>query len=208
MRMYLDKILGSKTKINLLSVLVSHPDRRIVENELAKEAEISVSEANRQIGDLVNVGLITMERVGRSKLYWVNREHFLFEPLKAIFRSLNEVYREIAEKVATFVTSEHEARAVVLFGSVALEQVHSDLVKEPSDVDIMVIVEKKSQVEPTRKSVFAYVGTKIFPAYGINAYPIVVSVDEYLSGLSKDTFIMNVHSSGEVLYGEKPRRFG
>ena len=44
--------------------------------------------------------------------------------------------------------------------------------------------------------------------YGINVYPIVLSVDDYLSGLSKDVFIMDVHSRGEVLYGEKPRRFG
>jgi len=36
--MYLDKILGSKTKVNLLSVLIACPERSIVENELAKEA--------------------------------------------------------------------------------------------------------------------------------------------------------------------------
>jgi len=48
--MYLDKILGSKTKINLLSVLVAHPERSIVEYELAKEAEVSVSEVNWQFG--------------------------------------------------------------------------------------------------------------------------------------------------------------
>jgi hypothetical protein len=54
-----------------------------------------------------------------------------------------------------------------------------------------------------QKDLLDFVSSKIFPVYGINVYPIVLSVEEYLSGLAKD-----VHSRGEVLYGEKPRRFG
>jgi predicted nucleotidyltransferase len=206
--MYLDKILGSKTKINLLCVLVAHPERSIVENELAKEAWVSVSEVNRQIKDLVNVGLVAMERVGKSKVYQVNQRHFLYAPLKGVFRSLEEIYREIADKVAAFVAGMHKVKAVMLFGSLALRKVRSDFVKEPSDVDIMIIVEDESQIKSIRDDVLDFVGSEVFPVYGINIYPIVLSVDEYLSGLSKDVFIMDVHSRGEVLYGEKPRRFG
>jgi len=206
--MYLDKILGSKTKINLLSVLVPHPERSIVENELAKEAGMSVSEVNRQIKDLVNVGLVVMERVGKSKVYQANQQHFLYEPLRSVFRGLEEIYKEIANRVAGFVVKKHKVKAVVLFGSLVLKKVRSDLVKEPSDVDIMIIVEDESQIKSIRNDVLDFVGSEVFPVYGINVYPIVLSVDEYLSGLSKDVFIMDVHTRGEVLYGEKPRRFG
>jgi DNA-binding transcriptional ArsR family regulator len=91
--MYMDKILGTKTKINILSVLVAQPERSIIENELAKEAGMSVSEVNRQIKDLVNAGLVTMERTGKAKVYRVNRQHFLYQPLRSIFRSL-KIYTE------------------------------------------------------------------------------------------------------------------
>jgi len=208
MAMYLDKILGSKTKINLLSVLVAHPERSIVENELAKEAGVSVSEVNRQIKDLVNVGLVAMERVGKSKVYQANQQHFLYEPLRSVFRGLEEIFREIANRVARFVTRKHKVKAVVLFGSLALRKVRSDFVKEPSDVDIMIIVEDESQIKSTRDDVLDFVNSEIFPVYGINVYPVVLSVDEYVSGLAKDAFIMDVHTIGDVLYGEKPRRFG
>jgi len=208
MFMYLDKILGSRTKINLLSVLVAHPERTIVENELAKEAGMSVSEVSRQVKDLVSVGLVSLERVGKSKVYRVNQQHFLFEPLKTVFRGLEEVYREVAKKVVGFVTKKYKVKAVVLFGSVASRKVRSDFVKEPSDVDIVIVVEGVGQIKSVRNDVLGFVGSKIFPVYGINVYPIVLSVDDYLSGLSKDVFIMDVHSRGEVLYGEKPRRFG
>jgi predicted nucleotidyltransferase len=205
---YLDKVLGSKTKVNLLSVLVVRPDRSIVENELAKEAGVSVSEVNRQIKDLVNVGLIVMERVGKSKVYRVNRQHFLYEPLRTVFRGLEEVYREVAGKVVRFVSKKRKVKAVVLFGSLASRRVRSDFVKEPSDVDVVIIVEGEGQVKSVRSDVLGFVGSEIFPVYGINVYPVVLSVEEYLSGLSKDVFIMDVHARGEVLYGEKPRRFG
>jgi len=206
--MYLDKILGSKTKINALSVLVAHPERSIIENELAKEAGSSVSEVNRQVKDLVNVGLVIMERVGKTKMYRVNQQHFLYEPLRGVFRGLEEVYREIANKVAKFVVGKHKVEAVVLFGSLAKRKIRSDFVKEPSDVDIMVVVKNKSQTRAVEKDILDFVSSEVFPVYGINVYPIVLSVEEYLAGLAENAFIMDVHSRGEVLYGEKPRRFG
>lgn len=205
--MYLDKILGSKTKVNVLSVLVGHPERSIVENELAKEAGTAISEANRQMRDLVDVGLVIMERVGKSKVYQVNQQHFLFEPLKSVFRGLEEIYREIANKVARFVARKHEVKTVLLFGSLASRKIRSDFVKEPSDVDIVIAVKSNRQTEAVRKDVLDFVSSEIFPVYGINVYPIVLSVEDYVSGLAKDAFIMDVHSRGEVLYGEKPRRF-
>jgi predicted nucleotidyltransferase len=206
--MYLDKILGSKTKINALSVLVVHPERGFIENELAKEAGVSVSEVNRQVKDLVNVGLVVMERVGKAKVYRVNKQHFLYEPLRSVFRSLEEIYREIANKVTKFVVGKHKVETVVLFGSLAMRKIRSDFVKEPSDVDIVVVVKNKSQTKIVEKDVLDFVNSEVFQVYGINVYPVVLSVEEYLSGLSEDVFIMDVHSRGEVLFGEKPRRFG
>jgi predicted nucleotidyltransferase len=205
--MYLDKILGSKTKVNVLSVLVAHPERSIVENELAKEAGTAISEVNRQMRDLVDVGLVIMERVGKSKVYQVNQQHFLFASLESVFRGLEEIYREIAHKVARFVARKHEVKTVLLFGSLASRKIRSDFVKEPSDVDIMIVVKSDRQTEAVRKDVLDFASSEIFPVYGINVYPIVLSVEDYVSGLAKDAFIMDVHSRGEVLYGEKPRRF-
>jgi predicted nucleotidyltransferase len=206
--MYLDKLLGSKTKINLLSVLVSNPDRSLIESELAKEAGASVSEVNRQINDLVSIGLVTLERVGKSKLYKVDQKHFLYEPLKVLFKSLEDVYKEIAYDVTNFIAVALEVKTIILFGSLSSGKLRESFVKEPSDIDLIIVVQNEKQVIPIKNKMLDYVNTKIFPVYGVNVYPIVLSSEEYVSGLSTDAFIMNVHSNGEVLYGEKPRRFG
>jgi len=205
--LYLDKILGSKTKVNALSVLVTQPERRIVENELAKEAGVSISEINRQAKDLVDAGLVIMERVGKSKVYQMNQQNFLFEPLKNVFKSLEQIYREIANKITKFITGKHRVKTVLLFGSLTSKTIRSDFVKEPSDIDIMIVVNNKEQTDSVRKDMLTYVNSEISPVYGINVYPIVLTVEEYLSGLAEDAFIMDVHTRGEVLHGEKPRRY-
>ena len=200
--MYLDRILGSKTKINTLSVLLASPERSIIENELAKEAGASVSEVNRQIRDLVNSGLVIMERVGKTKRYHANSQHFLFNPLKNVFRDLEDIYREIAGKVVKFVTEKHKIRVVILFGSLSRRRIRSDIVKEPSDIDVVVVTENRDEVKEVKKSLVEFVNSEIVPTYGIVAYPVVLSLEEYKSGLSEDAFIIDVHARGEVLYGE------
>lgn len=71
--MYLDRILGSKTKVNILSALTQNKEKSFMESELAKEIGSSISEVSRQIIDLVNVGLVRMERVGKAKIYPIFR---------------------------------------------------------------------------------------------------------------------------------------
>jgi predicted nucleotidyltransferase len=157
---------------------------------------------------MIWLALATLERVGKSKLYKVDQKHFLYAPLKELFRSLEFVYKEISDDVTDFIALEPEVKAVILFGSLALGKVRESFVKEPSDVDLIIVVQNEKQVIPIKSKVLDFVNSKVFPVYGVNVYPIVLSVDEYMAGLSKDAFIMNVHSNGEVLYGEKPRRFG
>lgn len=204
--MYLDGILGSRTKVNILSVLINSPRQGINEGKLAKQAGVSASEVNRQIKDLVTVGLVSLTRVGRSKLYSINAEHFLHQPLSDLFRSLNSIYREIANKVKDYVISIGPVEAVILVGSLSTGTIRQDYVSNPSDIDIVVVVDNDANRSNWKKTLVEYMSHEIYPMYGINAYTIVLSKSDYISGLSDDRFIMNIHTHGETLFGKKPRR--
>lgn len=203
--MYLDKILGSTTKVNALSVLISTPRRSYLENELARESGSSVSEINRQMGDLVSSGLVTMQKVGKAKVYRINERHFLHRPMKRLFRDLQDVYREIALNLVSQL-KKHEPKAVILFGSLSKGKIRSDLVEEPSDIDILVVADQKD-VAKIRDEMLRYINLEVSLRYGIAVYPIVLSVEDYLKGLKEDQLIIGIHAKGEVLYGEKPTRF-
>ena len=206
--MYLDGVLGSKKKVNLLSVLIHGPEQGIIEGQLAKRAGVSASEVNRQINDLVTIGLVRFVQVGRSKLYTINQRHFLFSPLSRLYRSLNEVYREIADKITENTSKQFNVNAIILVGSLGAGSMREDYVGDPSDIDLVFVVDDDGQINPLRDEVLNYTSQEIFPVYGVNAYPIVLSKSDYISGLTGDAFIMNTHTNGELMYGEKPRRFG
>jgi len=205
--MYLETVLGSRTKINALAVLVTHPSKSFLEVELAREAGSSVSEINRQMKDLVNSGLVVLERVGRGKVYRINSKHFLFSPLSKLFQDLKAVYRRAASDVIKHVTDRFRIRAAILFGSLARGSIRSDIVSEPSDIDIAIVAAAKS-IPNIKKALVSFVSSEITDRYGISVYPVVISPEEYVSGLMRGSFITDMHANGEVLYGEKPRRFG
>jgi predicted nucleotidyltransferase len=204
--MYLDRILGSTTKLNALSVLISDPKKGFMEIELAKESGSPVSEVNRQMRDLVNSGLVLVQRVGRAKVYQINSKHFLYTHLRRLFRSLESVYREVAQKIVSRIVK-HEPRAVILFGSLVTGKIRSDIVREPSDIDLVVVADK-GDIEKIKDEMIQFINAEISVRYGVTVYPIVLSSEDYVKGLSGDQFIIDIHSKGELLYGEKPRRFG
>ena len=206
--MYLERVLGSKTKVNIISVLIQRPGQSFNEGRLAKMAGVSASEVNRQIKDLVSIGLINLTRVGRSNLYTFNTGHFLYDPLSQLFRGLGSVYLEIANKVTDYVLSVGAVEAVILAGSLATESIRQDYVSNPSDIDLVVVVGDGSDVDYWKKSLVEYATNEVYPVYGVNVYPIVLYKSDYIAGLSKDRFIMNLHAHGDALYGKKPRRTG
>ncbi len=204
--MYLDRILGSTTKVNTLSVLIANPKRRFMEIELAKESGSPVSEVNRQMKDLVSCGLVVMQRIGRAKVYQINTKHFLYSAIRNLFRSLESVYREAAQEIVSHI-AKHRPKAVILFGSLSKGRIRSDIVKEPSDIDLVVVADKRD-VKKIENDMLEYINSEISLKYGIVVYPIVISYEDYVKGLSRDQFIIDVHAKGELLYGEKPHRFG
>jgi DNA-binding transcriptional ArsR family regulator len=206
MDMYLDRILGSKTKINVLAMLVSNPLKSYVEKDLARECGASLSEVNRQMPDLVNSGLVTMQRIAKVKVYRINREHFLFGSLESLFIDLVSVYKEISAKIVRFITERYKIEAVILIGSLKGKSIKEDIIKEPSDIDLVFIVaEKKIDVE---KDLISFINSRISEEYGIVVYPIVMTENEYINGLKDNSLVIEAHSKGELIYGKKPRRFG
>ena len=205
--LYLDRVLGSSTKVNALAALMANPNKTVLEVELAKEAGCSVSEVNRQMKDLVGASIVIMQRVGKGKLYQINTQHFLYKPLSKLFRGLEEVYREIASKITAHITRRHEVKAIILFGSLVRGKIRSDLVEEPSDLDLIVIARDKERAERVKQDMVSFINSEISMQYGMTVYPIVLSLEEYKTMLEKDPFIIDVHAKGELLHGEKPRRF-
>lgn len=85
LKMFLEEVLGSKTKVRILYTLFKKEKDSYFEKELAEMCGSSVSEVNRQISSLVEFGLVHFYKEGRLKMYKLNPAHFLYKPLKELF---------------------------------------------------------------------------------------------------------------------------
>ncbi|MEM3555485.1 MAG: hypothetical protein QXF56_02100 [Candidatus Micrarchaeia archaeon] len=208
--MYLEKILGTSTKVSVLNLLVNSPDKRYIEKELARNAGAAISEINRQMPELVGSGLVHLERVGKTKVYSINRKHFLFRSLERLFKDLGKVYLEAAKRITAFAASHSKSlEAVILIGSVAKGKARSDIAHSPSDIDMVFILRNDEEKERLFNSLIDYINNEISLAYGFICYPLVMTRKEYVNALErKDGFITTVQTEGVELYGRKPRRFG
>lgn len=206
--MYLDRILGSTTKINILHTLISNPQRSFFEKELAKESGCSLSEINRQIIDLVNSNLVLFQKMAKVKIYTINEKHFLFKPLLELFKDLNIIYEEIAKKLVKFSTKNFDIACIILIGSLSKKAIRSDMVESPSDIDLIFVAKNESDVKKLKDVMIDYVNSEISKRYGITLYPIVVSEEYYRKGLLENSLIIEAQAKGDVLYGSKPRRVG
>lgn len=205
--MYLERIFGTGTKVNVLNILINNPERSFIEKELAVAAGAAVSEINRQMPDLVGSGLVKLERIGKNKIYSINKKHFLFAELRGLFGDLNEVFMKAAKKISAYAASKG-VKTVLLVGSVAKGKVRSDIIEAPSDIDLIFLVENMKDKERIYNEIISFVNTDISVEYGFICYPIVLTVKEYLERLEKgDKFIVLSQAEGVELYGKKPRRF-
>jgi len=82
---FLEEVLGSKTKIRILYTLFKKEKESYFEKELAVACGSSVSEVNRQVKSLVEFGLVHYYKEGKLKMYRLNPAHFLYKPLKELF---------------------------------------------------------------------------------------------------------------------------
>ena len=203
--MYLDRILGTATRVNTLSELLANPDEPIIENRLAKRAGMAASGVHKQVKALVECGLVRMHKVGRSNQYSVNTKHFLYKPLRALFQDLNAAYKRMAMEITAHATKKHGIDAVILIGSANKKTVRQDYVNNPSDLDLVII---GKDTEGIARDVAGYAAEKAVE-YGVNCYPIVLTQEEYRERLKKDDpFTLNAQAEGELLYGKKPSRLG
>jgi predicted nucleotidyltransferase len=147
--------------------------------------------------------------LGKTKIYSINRKHFLFSPLQKLFINLNIIYRKIAQETKNFVVKKNKhIQTIILMGSLAQDKIRDDFTKEPSDIDLIFIVKSDKFVKAVKESLFDYINKRVSLRYGISLYPFAISQKEYLKRLNrKDPFILESYIKGEIFYGEKPRRF-
>ncbi len=148
--MFIENLLGSKTKIKILRVL-SEIRTSYSLKSLKKETALSLGITHKAVEELAQENIVLkLKGTGKEKLYKFNSHHELAEPLFNIFKTEKTTQRNEVillptwNRLEQFVAKNKEkANLILLFGSVA----RGDATVQ-SDIDLVVISKNnKTKIE-------------------------------------------------------------
>lgn len=112
--------------------VLAHHGHPLTGRDVARLAETSPSSTRRALLRLERVGLVRSRESSHARLVELQRDHVLWEPVRAILTAPKRVREAIAEMVATRLG---QGTTAAVFGSVARGDSDGD-----SDVDLALVV--------------------------------------------------------------------
>src|SRR6476469_4459321 len=81
----IEQLFGSKTRVKLLQLFYSNPNRSFYVREITRKIDEQINSVRRELANLLNIGIITSDNTDNKLYYEVNQKYEYFEPLQQIF---------------------------------------------------------------------------------------------------------------------------
>lgn len=80
-----EQLFGSKTRVKLLQLFYSSPNRSFYVREITRKIDEQINSVRRELSNLLNIGIIVSENTNNKLYYEVNQKFEYYEPLQQIF---------------------------------------------------------------------------------------------------------------------------
>ena len=84
-----DQLFGSKTRVKLLKLFFSNPNRAFYVREITRKIEEQINSVRRELANLLSIGLITSDNTDNKLYYEVNQDYLHYDALKTMFSDTN-----------------------------------------------------------------------------------------------------------------------
>ena len=189
----IDEIFGKRNNIKVLRCLIKHKDWQFNITELAKDINLNKGVLSRLINDLEKENIIKIHRKGKIKLFSINKENlFIKEAIIPIFEKEDKFYYNILNKFFEKIKS--GIISIIAYGSVV-----SGKIKLTSDIDVLVIVNKKNNIleEKINKIKEEFLKNDLLLRVDI------VNIEELIKLYKRnDPFIKSIIKQHKILYGK------
>jgi len=177
------QILGTKTGLGILKILVENPLQEFKEIELIKKAGTGKGSASDVINLLVKENILVENRIGRAKIVSLNVSNNYAFLIRELFDQ--EKLSNIDDRrLAALMLFSNEVRKfsdlVVVFGSSAAGTYHKE-----SDIDILISSNCMDKVQESRKKIEELFNLR----FNLHLYD------------GNDTFMQNAFLNGILLHG-------
>jgi len=80
-----EQLFGSKTRVKLLQLFYSNPNRSFYVREITRKIDEQINSVRRELANLLSIGIISSDNNNNRLYYEVNQNYEYYEPLLAIF---------------------------------------------------------------------------------------------------------------------------
>jgi len=155
----LGTLLFGKTRLAILSLLVSQPTRKLYFREIIRLTGAGQGAVQRELANLVRAGILTKMREGNLTYYQANRMCPVLDELRGLVEKTAGIAGALREALLPMADSIDHA---FLYGSIARGDESSE-----SDIDIMVIgnvrfLDIVSAVSPLQESLGREINPTVF----------------------------------------------
>jgi predicted transcriptional regulator len=86
----IEQLFGSKTRVKLLSLFLSNPDRPFYVREITRKIDEQINSVRRELSNLLSIGIIKSDsNPNQNKLYYeVNQKYVYFNELRKMFAEM------------------------------------------------------------------------------------------------------------------------
>lgn len=81
----MEQLFGSKTRVKLLKLFLSNPNRAFYVREITRRIDEQINSVRRELANLLNIGILTSREENNKLYYEVAQDYQLYAPLRAIF---------------------------------------------------------------------------------------------------------------------------
>ncbi len=132
----IDQLFGSKTRVKLLQLFLSNPNRSFYVREITRKIDEQINSVRRELANMLSVGIITSDSSNNKLYYEVSQKYEHYEALRSIFGSKSAV--------TTKESSDGESNDMVaqlrLLGAVELAFLSGVFTRDDlSPVDILIV---------------------------------------------------------------------
>jgi hypothetical protein len=144
-----EQLFGSKTRVKLLQLFFSNPNRAFYVREITRKIDEQINSVRRELSNLLSIGIITSDANNNRLYYEVNQEYEYYQPLAVIFGGIKPPVAEKTTKKgkaapevkAAEVAPEHPlAKAIRSTGKIDLAILTGQFTREDvSGVDVLIV---------------------------------------------------------------------
>lgn len=197
----IEQLFGSKTRVKLLQLFYSNPNRSFYVREITRKIDEQINSVRRELANLLNVGIITSDTSNNKVYYEVNQKYEFYTPLQEIFGGTAARARKSSSKSAKPIDLplHDEASDLKALGNVEVAALMGQFTRDESaGVDVLIVG------NVNQNALTKYV-TELERQEGKDLRYTVFSLEDFTYRLQiKDRFTSNVLRAKKQVLLDKP----